>query len=612
MTARILAIEDSDQNLMLMELCLAGEDFELVPASSAAAALEMAAREGFDLVILDLELPDSDGLDICAQICSDPRSAGLPVIALSREDEDTEQRRRALEAGVLDCWSKPLRKEDLASRINAILQLRAHQKELEAENQQLNALLQESRDTQADLAEALAEAEGLLTHFTDDPICYLLLDPSGNIAAAAGPVEELLGLDPLGKLLSDLPEPLSTFCPVGPEAGQLTELTWSDGLGDRLIQCRMHFLGSGRRLLSLMDVTEQRRREQRLRDRKAYQPPAGMPVDNGDYRISGLIGSGRGMLEVSALADKMRNLRTSVLIQGETGTGKELVARALHYDGRFANTPFIPIHCGAISPELIESELFGYEKGAFTGATTRKDGLFAAAHEGTVFLDEVSETSMELQVKLLRVLQLGEIRPVGATQAHTVKVRILAATNRDLRQMVVDGDFREDLFYRLEVVTIRLPALRERPEDIPSLAEHIIRMVCKRQRREGHPRGISKGAMNLLRCYAWPGNVRELENVIERAISLGCGELIQERDLPPRMLEGESGRSPRPFILDSKAMLGAGQGSENSLASRSKMVERSAILEALSRFDGDKRRAAQFLSMSRSTFYRKLKEHGVG
>ncbi|MHC5065715.1 MAG: sigma 54-interacting transcriptional regulator [Planctomycetota bacterium] len=613
MTARILAIEDSDQNLMLMELCLAGEDLELLRASSPAEALEMTARERLDLVLLDLEIPEMDGCELCRRICADPRSSSLPVIALLAEEEDEERRALALQAGVLDCWSKPLNKEDLGSRIQAILRMRGAQKELEDENRKLSTLLQESRDTQTELQEALAEAEGLLACHSGDSRVHLLVDSSGTVVAVDGEIEDLLGLDPLGCSLAELPEALAGLADLHGEGGRLPDLEGLGVEGNRLVEARLSFLGRGRRLLSLQDVTERRRRERRLQDRKIYShPPAPKSSSGEEYRISGLIGSGSSMLQVSALADKMRNLSTPVLIQGETGTGKELVARALHFDGRFANTPFIPIHCGAISPELIESELFGYEKGAFTGATTRKDGLFTAANQGTVFLDEVSETSMELQVKLLRVLQLGEIRPVGATQAQTVNVRILAATNRDLRGMLQNGEFREDLFYRLEGVTIRLPALRERPEDIPSLAEHIIRAVCQRQGREGHPRGFSKGAMNLLRSYSWPGNVRELENVIEAAISLGCGELIQERDLLPRIREGGSSHGSQDFNHEPKAMLTASQSGENSLASRSKMVERSAILEALSRFDGDKRRAAAFLRMSRSTFYRKLKAHGVG
>jgi DNA-binding NtrC family response regulator len=314
-----------------------------------------------------------------------------------------------------------------------------------------------------------------------------------------------------------------------------------------------------------------------------------------------------------------------VLIYGESGTGKELVARALHFDGQHREGPFIPLHCGAIAPELIESELFGHEKGSFTGAQQSREGLFRAADGGTIFLDEIAETPPSLQVKLLRVLQRGEIRAVGSSQPRIVDVRILAATNRDLLQLVREGRFREDLYYRLEVVTLQLPTLRDRLDDLPQLVAHFLAQGNRRHDRLDRPvRTVSRGAMERLLAYPWPGNVRELENSIEHAFALGAGEVLQEHDLPPHVVRGTPSLLPSPVVrVVSAAGLGApATGGVAAAAALSDAVggemrrqreaaERQAMLQALREQHGDKAAAAQLLGMSRSTFYRRLKELGL-
>jgi DNA-binding NtrC family response regulator len=284
-----------------------------------------------------------------------------------------------------------------------------------------------------------------------------------------------------------------------------------------------------------------------------------------------------------------------VLILGESGTGKELVARSIHYSGPYRDKPFIPVDCGSLVPSLIESELFGYVKGAFTGALRAKDGLMAAADGGTIFLDEIGELPVDLQSKLLRALQEKEIRPVGGTRAIPINVRILAATNRDLEAAVQTGSFRRDLYFRLNVLTLRVPPLRERKQDIPLLAGHILERVA---RTTGVQRNISDDALKLMLNYEWPGNVRELENCLERACALTSGPTIHITDLPTAL---KNFHAQSPVIPVSF---------ERSGVSPLADLEKRAILHAITVLNGDKLEAAKQLGIGKTTLYRKLKEYG--
>ncbi len=279
---------------------------------------------------------------------------------------------------------------------------------------------------------------------------------------------------------------------------------------------------------------------------------------------------------------------STVLITGETGTGKELIARAIHHWSGRSSQAFVAVNCAALAESLLESELFGHEKGAFTGAVAQRRGRFELAHGGTLFLDEVGEMSPALQAKLLRVLQDGTLERVGGTKTVTVDVRVIAATNRDPAQMVAARAFREDLFYRLSVFPIHLPPLRERPSDILSLAEHILRQVTRRLGKR--ITGFSKEAVSLLREYGWPGNIRELQNVVERAVIL-CQE---ERILPAHL----------NLALASPASAAAGPKTLKEL-------EREAILSALTTCQGNRREAAKQLGIGLRTLYARLKEYGI-
>jgi DNA-binding NtrC family response regulator len=282
-------------------------------------------------------------------------------------------------------------------------------------------------------------------------------------------------------------------------------------------------------------------------------------------------------------------LMTSVLIQGETGTGKELVARAIHDAGGRSQGPYVAINCPSLPEGLLESELFGHVRGAFTGASADRPGLFEAAHEGTILLDEIGDMPLAVQAKLLRVLETSEVRRVGSSSVQRVDVRVLAATNRDLERAARSGEFREDLLYRLNAVTIHVPPLRERREDIPLLVQHFLRQFAG-----GSPRGVPQ-VSEVVRRHSWPGNVRELAHVIERAVALSRGMRIEAEDLPSVIRHGADRRSEVPA---------------NSLQTLDE-VERAHILSVLKSVAGVRRRAAAILGIDRKTLYRKLLRYGL-
>jgi DNA-binding NtrC family response regulator len=311
-------------------------------------------------------------------------------------------------------------------------------------------------------------------------------------------------------------------------------------------------------------------------------------------RLDNLIGHSRAMQEVFALVRRVSGSQASVLITGESGTGKELIARAIHAGSARGTRPLVAINCAAIPEPLLESDLFGYKRGAFTDAKTDKPGLFVEAAGGTIFLDEIGELPLPLQPKLLRVLQEREVRPLGATRAEKVDVRVISATNRDLDRRLHEGRFREDLFYRLNVIHIHLPPLRDRVEDILPLAEHFLARSASRAGKT--ITGFREGAKKLLLGYAWPGNVRELENVIERAVALVESDIIGADDLPPAMRE----RKNQDRITSALA-----QGLTLE------QLEREYIQRVLEAEGGNKTRAAQRLGLDRKTLYRKLDEYAA-
>ncbi|HKV48466.1 MAG TPA: sigma-54 dependent transcriptional regulator [Candidatus Acidoferrales bacterium] len=308
--------------------------------------------------------------------------------------------------------------------------------------------------------------------------------------------------------------------------------------------------------------------------------------------LDGIIGSSTKIQDVMRMVSRLKDGRTPVLITGESGTGKELVARAIHFRGPIAEMPFVAVDCGALVPTLMESELFGHEKGAFTGALRTKPGLFQSANGGSIFLDEIGELPLEMQAKLLRVLQEKELRPVGSNSKVSVSVRVIAATNRDLEASYRAGTFRKDLYFRLNVVTIHLPSLRERRSDIPQLVHCFLDRYAP-----GENIQITSAAMKSFLSYDWPGNVRELENCIARAVALGDHRMIDAADLPPTIRGNAAVHS----------------GTEDAPSSTTALaeLERMTILRVFEQAGGDKKLAGKMLGISRATLYRKLKLYNI-
>ncbi len=620
---RILVVDDDPHQVAMLESMLSQAGYQVVSASSSREALEALGRTGVDLALLDVVIDEMDGFEICRRIKENAATRDLPVIFLTGERGSLRMRLKGFEVGAVDYLLKPVTREELLARVKVMLELKAAQDELKDLARNLKDMVEERTAQLKRALEALEEQKAFTENVLKSvPQALFALDRENKLLTWNRVFEETFGVPPSNFPLGELPglNNLSNLLESGRlKNGMRLPLRRRDGQV-RTFHLEVSFLDEGEedpgrpRVVSLVDVTD---REMALGALKGREPAEILKELerlrrelSGRYRMSQVIGFSPSLMEVTRMVDSLRQGRATVLIQGESGTGKELVARALHFDGPHADKPFLPIHCGAISRDLIESELFGHEKGSFTGALRKKVGLFKAADGGTIFLDEVGEISPSSQVKLLRVLQEGTFMPVGSNETIRVDVRVIAATNKILEEEVRAGRFREDLFYRLNVVTIHLPPLRERIDDIPLLVAHFIEKYnVIYGRGEDAVRDVSREVMEILQEYSWPGNVRELENVIVRAFELGCGEVIHFRDLPPYLRERKApavrcGAPVDPAPPEKLVEIPRGRINLED-------YERMALLAALKKAGGDKVKAARELGIGKSTFYRKLKKLNI-
>ena len=428
------------------------------------------------------------------------------------------------------------------------------------------------------LCSDVAEDAGLLVRgarTTEEALEILEQDPV-DLVVTDMRVPELGGLDLLRRIRENYPQ-ISVL--VLTQYGTIESAVEATRLGAADFVTKPYHVADLRAKLDRMVRALDLERENRvLREELRSRPGFGE-----------LVGVSAKMQRVYQLIEKVGPHTCPVLILGESGTGKELVARSIHYSSPRRERPFVPVDCSALVPTLIESELFGYVKGAFTGATQSRHGLLETAAGGTLFLDEIGDLPVDLQAKLLRALQEREIKPVGSNERVTIDVRVIAATNRDLEEAIRKNQFRQDLYFRLNVVQIKLPPLRERKNDIPMLVNSFLEKFSQPQRPV---RGISEEAMSRLMAYDWPGNVRELENAVERAVALGTGTMLALTDLPTNLQHGIFERS---LGMDDLAPL--------------EELERRAIFRALRETGGDKLAAARLLGIGKTTLYRKLKEY---
>lgn len=597
---RVLLVDDSEHDRRFFKRLL-GEseiDYEIVECETAEAGLEMLKEGGFDLLAADLKLPGMDGLELIRR--AQPYLIDTGAIMLTGLGSEAVAA-EALQLNVLEYIIKEPRetmKENLARQVrNAVNQVR-----LERENRRLKRELQlrvahlEQIQSQMPRAVfAVISSEHIIQEINPQAR-EMLRVPEGE-PIVDRPIEEVLGYA-YQSCLELITEKLSSGQPA---RNLYVEHSESDGT-QSLLLLDLDRIG-GREspgppgepswILTLRDVTP--------------EVPAGSGSASDYY---GIIGSDPEILEMCELIRRVAPLPTSVLITGSTGSGKELVARAIHYDSDRTKKPFIAVNCTALSSEILESELFGHVRGAFTGAVAPRKGRFREADGGTLLLDEIGDTSESFQTKLLRVLENGEVEPVGQDRPIKVNVRIICSTNRNLSELVDQGRFRQDLYYRINVVHIHVPSLSERPGDLPLLVERF--RIEFNHGFHKSIRSISQDAMSVLGRHNWPGNVRELRHALEHAFVVAEGPTITKADLPSGLFKNvEPGQTRRRLVRKNPDIQAESPAEGLAANSRDAVNEVTRIEAALREANGNIGVAAKLLKIHRTTLWRKMSHHGV-
>lgn len=557
MTAHILIVDDEKSLRLTFEKLLEAEGYQVSAAKSCDEALQLINEHEFDAIFTDLILGGKTGVDLLREVGE--QGSACPVIMVTGMP-DIDSAADAVRLGAFDYLCKPVMKEDLLNAARRAVRYNMVQKEKAALDAQVRGIFRSVKDP------------------------LITIDKELRLGAFNEAAARLLELNTaaIGEQFSNHP----VFSQLG--VIEMVTETMADNK-DREISRREFELGKhGKKVLSmaatpltLQDGTSAGvvlviHDETRLHDLERHL--------KNRHSLHNLIGKSSLMQEVYALIEDMADVPTTALILGESGTGKELVADALHYTGVRRNRPLVKVNCSALSDSLLESELFGHVRGAFTGAITAREGRFQKADGGTIFLDEIGDISPRMQLRLLRVLQEKQFERVGDSMSIDVDIRIIAATNQALYEKVRSGNFREDLYYRLKVVTIDLPSLRERRDDIPLLTEHF----CSRLKNDLNKPidGVSDDVMGIFMDYDWPGNVRELQHVLEYAFIRCHAGMIDRESLPPE-------------IRNNPAIKAA-------LKSAGPEEEKKMICDALRKVGGNKAKAARLLGMDRKTLYRKI------
>ena len=610
----ILLVDDNPTNLQLLFGTLKGLGHKLLVAKSGEDALKVAQWAQPDLILLDILMAGIDGFETCAKLKENPETRDIAVIFLSALD-DTDDKIKGLSLGAVDYIAKPFQAEEVIARVETHLTIARLRNELAERNRQLEAANQPILDSVGD---------GIYG-----------LDLDGRISFANPAAMQLTGY-PKEALIGHSIHELHLYARWDGtpyhfiESGIYQTLKQgvarqSDGdvfwrhAGDHFAvswtctPIKRAGVVTGA-VLAFRDITQRKRQEHQLRDALAEVERLRdrLQAENAylqaevkiEGRFDSIVGESPALKAVLDQIDQVAPTNSSVLIIGESGTGKEALARAIHDLSPRRDRPLIKVNCGAITPTLIESELFGHEKGAFTGASRQRQGHFELADGGTIFLDEVGELPLDAQVKLLRVLQEHEISRVGSESAIKVDVRVIAATNRDLVEMVEEGDFRMDLFYRLNVFPLNVPPLRERREDIPLL---VAKFLADQARAQGRAFSrVSEDGMQLLMDYHWPGNIRELQNVIERAAILARDQVVP---IAPHLVY--SGINAPPELADPASADAAGRDEDFvSLAeSEARYIRR--VLDHTGWAIAGRGGAAEILDLPASTLRSRMKKLGI-
>ncbi len=626
----ILVVDDEPGSRETLLDILKEEGYVAVTAGDGMETLDLIGRDSFQIALVDIRLPGMDGVELLEKIREkSPETAVIMITAYATLENSI----KALNLGAYSYLTKPLNIDEVKVHIRRVIEnllLSEERDNLLVETKkwasQLQVIAEMARSINAshDMKELLKVVYREMTNVIDyTGISIFILDPENSIIEEMTVVsgEVKVQILPGGKVIKNhavgwvlrVQEPLVTekLMENSPFQDERTKL--KEGYRSRVIVPLM-LKGDASGALALESRKEGEYHEDHLKlvkligrqltvaleNARMYEEllksKEALEIENVDlktkvshkYSFGNIIIESDEMEEILRLVGRVINSSSTVLLRGESGTGKELIANVLHYQGPRKNNPFVVVNCGAIPENLLESELFGYEKGAFTGADKAKEGLFERANGGTFFLDEVDELSKALQVKLLRILQDGEVRRLGALKSRLLDVRIIAATNRDLKKLVEQDKFREDLFYRLHVYPIEIPPLRDRREDILPLAEHFLAKY--KSKKPNEVKGFSQASQNVLYRYDWPGNVRELEHIVEKSIHLADGKWIEPEDLGLiDHLEGKAGSASWTLTKEKDDLM------------------RKRVEEALKNQSGNKARAARDLGIHRTQLYRYIK-----
>jgi PAS domain S-box-containing protein len=564
MNERILVVDDEESIRYTFQMFLEDEGFRVTAAENFAAALGRVKAEEFDLVFMDIILEERSGIELLRRIRE--LRPGVQVVMITGAPS-VETASEALRLGALDYIVKPVRQENLIRATTMAIRHKQMLDERESCRQNMEAIFRSVKDGIVTVTADMAIME---VNAAASAICGI---PRRDLAEK--PLAAMLG-DCSGDCLKALHQTLKTQegahlhhieCRTRRRPGQVVSVSVSP-----LLSRQNKFAGG---VMVLRDETRLLNLERNLKERQFYDR---------------LIGNSPRMQQVKALIKDLASVPTTVLLTGESGTGKELVVDSLHFQGDRSDKALVKVNCSALSDNLLESELFGHVKGAFTGAVRDHVGRFQKADGGTIFLDEIGDISPKMQLRLLRVIENMEFERVGGTTSIKVDVRIVAATNQDLRLKVARGQFREDLYYRLRVMEVKLPPLRERREDIPLLVNHFIQKFNRKLGKQ--IKTVSEEALRALSQHDWPGNVRELENIVERAFVL-CHQATITMD----HLSDE-------LVSKSRTSMGGAYPLEED-------EEVASILSALEKTAGNKSRAARLLGLSRKTIYRKIEKYNL-
>lgn len=547
----ILVIDDDPDNLAIVTGFLDNQQFTILVAEEGEIGVARAGHARPDLILLDIMMPGMDGYETCRRLKAQESTRDIPVIFMTALSE-TEHKLRGFEAGAVDYITKPFQRAEILARVGVHLRMRELATNLRERNESIEAVFRSIQD-----AIITFDSDGNIVEFNDAAKTLI-----SRGATSPGTPSHVGNLPSSGQVIQVVDEcrRLRTTITVDrhPYSGRVVSMVASP-----LLDRNGNHSGT---VLVIRDETRLEELERALKKRTHYH---------------GIIGTSERMQSIYALLDAVSPVDTSVLILGESGTGKELVAKAIHEMGRRSDKPFIKLDCAALADSLLESELFGHVKGAFTGAIGDKAGLFQKADGGTIFLDEIGDISPLMQTRLLRFLQEREIKRVGDSTPTKVDVRVIAATNKNLDERVKAGEFREDLLYRLKVFCIELPQLMKHKSDIPLLIAHFLKEIGARlDKGEFH---VSDEAQQILANYYWPGNVRELRNTLEAAMVRCKNGIVRPEHLPKNLYLSKS------LPLD----------------------ESQFIISALFSTGGNKSRTARLLGLDRSTLYRKMRQYNI-